>query len=122
MPFDERSCCSCATSKEEGKQLKNMRWPLLRKGSRVRGRARKKLNTLLASKIGYGAGMEIEGVLPSFLDLQVAYLGWRISRRVVHSCPAQPPGADEEGSPNAAVRGSRALQRIRDGLSNIKYR
>jgi len=40
-----------ASSKEEGKQLKNMRWPLLRKGSRVRGRARKKLNALLASKL-----------------------------------------------------------------------
>jgi transposase len=40
-----------ASSKEEGKKLKNMRWPLLRKGSRVRGHARKKLNTLLASKL-----------------------------------------------------------------------
>ena len=32
-------------------QLKHMRWPLLRRGSRVRGRARKKLNALLASKL-----------------------------------------------------------------------
>jgi hypothetical protein len=40
-----------ARSKVEGKQLKNMHWPLLRRGSRVRGRSRKKLNTLLASKL-----------------------------------------------------------------------
>jgi transposase len=57
---------------------------------------------LAGQQTGYGAGMEIEGVLPSFLDLQVADLGWRISRGLVHSGPAQPPGADEEGSPNAA--------------------
>jgi len=32
-------------------QLKHMRWPLLRRGSRVRGRARQKLNALVASKL-----------------------------------------------------------------------
>src|SRR6202035_3979110 len=32
-------------------RLKHMRWPLLRRGSRVRGRARQKLNALLASKL-----------------------------------------------------------------------
>lgn len=33
------------------KHLKRMRWHLLRRGSRVRGRARRKLETLLASKL-----------------------------------------------------------------------
>ena len=33
------------------KRLKHMRWQLLRRGSRVRGRARAKLNALLASKL-----------------------------------------------------------------------
>ena len=31
-------------------RLKHMRWPLLRRGSRVRGRARQKLNALLISR------------------------------------------------------------------------
>lgn len=34
-----------------GERLKNMRWKLLRRGSRVRGKARIKLNGLLASKL-----------------------------------------------------------------------
>ncbi len=32
-------------------RLKHLRWPLLRKGSRVRGRVRQKLLALLASKM-----------------------------------------------------------------------
>ena len=32
-------------------RLKHMRWPLLRRGSRVRGRARQKLNALLSGKL-----------------------------------------------------------------------
>jgi hypothetical protein len=31
-------------------RLRHMRWPFLRRGSRVRGRARQKLKALLASK------------------------------------------------------------------------
>jgi transposase len=37
--------------KAKAERLKHMRWPLLRRGSRVRGRARQKLNALLASKL-----------------------------------------------------------------------
>ena len=37
--------------KANAQRLKHMRWPLLRRGSRVRGRARQKLNALLASKL-----------------------------------------------------------------------
>src|SRR5664280_991718 len=49
-----------ASSKEDAKRLKNMRWPLLRKGSRVRGKARKKLNALLASKLDTARAWELK--------------------------------------------------------------
>jgi transposase len=41
-------------------QLKHMRWPLLRRGSRVRGRARQKLNALLASKLATARAWELK--------------------------------------------------------------
>ena len=37
--------------KPQGKRLKKMRWKLLRRGSRVRGNARKQLNALIGSKL-----------------------------------------------------------------------
>jgi transposase len=37
------------TAISSSQRLKHMRWPLLRRGTRVRGRARQKLNALLAS-------------------------------------------------------------------------
>jgi len=37
----------------KAERLKHMRWTLLRRGSRVRGRARQKLQALLASKPGF---------------------------------------------------------------------
>ena len=40
-----------ARSSAQASRLKNMRWKLLRRGSRVRGRARQKLNALVASKL-----------------------------------------------------------------------
>jgi transposase len=40
-----------AKSKKAAQRLKHMRWPLLRRSSRVRGRPRQKLNALLASKL-----------------------------------------------------------------------
>jgi transposase len=55
-----------AKSKEEAKQLKNMRWPLLRKGSRVRGKARKKLNALLASKLDTARAWELKEAFQHF--------------------------------------------------------
>ena len=42
------------------KRLKHMRWPLLRRGSRVRGRARQKLNALLASKLATARAWELK--------------------------------------------------------------
>jgi hypothetical protein len=49
-----------AQSKDEAKRLKNMRWSLLRKGSRVRGEARKKLNALIASKLDTARAWELK--------------------------------------------------------------
>jgi transposase len=49
-------------SKESAKRLKHMRWPLLRRGSRVRGRARQKLNALLASKLATARAWELKEI------------------------------------------------------------
>jgi transposase len=55
-----------AKSKDKAKQLKNMRWSLLRKGSRVRGHAREKLNILLASKLATAKAWELKEVFQHF--------------------------------------------------------
>jgi hypothetical protein len=55
-----------AKRKDEAKQLKNMRWSLLRKGSRVRGRARKKLNALIASKLDTARAWELKEAFQHF--------------------------------------------------------
>jgi transposase len=41
-------------------RLKHLRWPLLRKGSRVRGRARQKLDALLASKMATARAWDLK--------------------------------------------------------------
>jgi len=41
-------------------RLKKMRWALLRRGSRVRGRARQKLQALLASKLATGRAWDLK--------------------------------------------------------------
>jgi transposase len=55
-----------AKSKDEAKQLKNMRWSLLRKGSRVRGRARQKLNALINSKLDTARAWELKEAFGHF--------------------------------------------------------
>jgi transposase len=47
-------------SKEAAQRLKHMRWPLLRRGSRVRGRARQKLNALLTAKLSTARAWELK--------------------------------------------------------------
>ena len=47
-------------------RLKPMRWPLLRRGSRVRGRARQKLNALLASKLATARAWELKEAFSHF--------------------------------------------------------
>ena len=55
-----------AKSKEAAQGLKHMRWTLLRRGSRVRGRARQKLNTLLASKLATARAWELKEAFSHF--------------------------------------------------------
>lgn len=50
------------------KRLKRMRWPLLRRGSRLRGRARQKVNALLASKLATARAWELKEVFFHFWD------------------------------------------------------
>jgi transposase len=49
-----------AKSKESAQRLKHLRWPLLRRGSRVRGRARQKLNALLGSKMATARAWDLK--------------------------------------------------------------
>lgn len=49
-----------AAGKAMAQRLKHMRWPLLRRGSRVRGRARQKLDALLASKMATARAWELK--------------------------------------------------------------
>lgn len=52
--------------KKAAQQLKHMRWSLLRRGSRVRGRARQKLNALLASKLATARAWELKETFSHF--------------------------------------------------------
>lgn len=47
-------------SKESARRLKHMRWTLLRRGSRVRGKARQKLNALVGSKLATARAWELK--------------------------------------------------------------
>jgi transposase len=53
-------------NKQAAQRLKHMRWPLLRRGSRVRGRARQKLNALLASKLATARAWELKETFSHF--------------------------------------------------------
>jgi len=55
-----------AQSKPSAQRLKHMRWPLLRRASRVRGRARQKLNALLASKLATARAWELKETFSHF--------------------------------------------------------
>jgi hypothetical protein len=91
-----------AKSKQAAQQLKHMRWPLLRRGSRVRGRARQKLQALLGQQAGHGASLGPEGDLSLFLALPVGRVGRGFSGLLVSAGDAQPSGTDEARSPDAA--------------------
>jgi len=49
-----------AAGKQTAQRLKHLRWPLLRRGSRVRGRARQKLVALLVSKMATARAWELK--------------------------------------------------------------
>jgi transposase len=55
-----------AAGKATAEQLKHMRWPLLRRGSRVRGRARQKLLALWMSKLATGRAWELKETFSHF--------------------------------------------------------
>lgn len=55
-----------ATSQAAAQQLKHTRWTLLRRGSRVRGRARQKLSALLASKLQTARAWELKETFAHF--------------------------------------------------------
>jgi transposase len=55
-----------ATGQKAAQRLKHMRWPLLRRGSRVRGRARQKLNALLASKLATARAWDLKETFSYF--------------------------------------------------------
>ncbi len=53
-------------SQQKAQKLKHIRWPLLRKGSRVRGQARRRLNALLASKLATAGAWELKEAFAHF--------------------------------------------------------
>jgi transposase len=55
-----------AASQAAAQQLKHTRWTLLRRGSRVRGRARQKLQALLASKLQTARAWELKETFAHF--------------------------------------------------------
>ena len=79
-----------------------MRWPLLRKGSRVRGKARQKLNALLASKLETARAWELKEAFGHFWKYKSVIWAGAFLDCLVRPRPAQPPGADEESCPYAA--------------------
>ncbi|MGH9434289.1 MAG: ISL3 family transposase [Terriglobia bacterium] len=56
--------------KARAQRLKDMRWTLLRRGSRVRGRARQKLDVLLASKLATARAWELKETFSHFWSYQ----------------------------------------------------
>jgi transposase len=55
-------------SQQAAQRLKHLRWPLLRRGSRVRGRARHKLKALLGSKLATARAWELKETFSHFWD------------------------------------------------------
>lgn len=55
-----------ATASSQADHLKKMRWKLLRRGSRVRGRARIKLNALVASKLATARAWILKEIFQHF--------------------------------------------------------
>ena len=92
-----------AASKAAAQQLKHTRWTLLRRGSRVRGKARQKLQALLASKLQTARAWELKETFRAFLEIPLGDLGGSLSRLLDLAGDAQPSGTDEESRSHAAV-------------------
>ena len=108
------------------KRLKKMRWHLLKRRSRVRGRARIKLNALLASKLATARAWDLKESFAHFWRYKIGRLGAGVLVLLVHPRAAQPPGADAQSGAHApgpravdsqlVPRQGRDLQRGRRGL------
>jgi transposase len=90
-----------AEGKAAAQRLKHMRWTLLRRGSRVRGRARQKLHGSVSQQTGNGTGVGAERDVSTSMALPIPALGQNFSRLLVHPGYAQPLGAHEESGPHA---------------------
>ena len=62
-----------AAGKAKAEQLKHMRWPLLRRGSRVRGRVRQKLLALWTSKLATGRAWELKETFSHFWKYKAVF-------------------------------------------------
>jgi transposase len=62
-----------AAGKARAEQLKHMRWPLLRRGSRLRGRVRQKLLAVWMSKLATGRAWELKETFSHFWTYKSLY-------------------------------------------------
>jgi transposase len=72
-----------AQSKDEAKQLKNMRWPLLRKGKPSARQGPPEAQRADRQQTGDGPGLGVEGSLRTLLEVQVGSLGSRLPQCLV---------------------------------------
>ena len=92
-----------ATGKVMGQQrLKHMRWPLLRRGSRVSGRARQKLQALLICKLATARAWELKETFSHFWTYKSVLWAQAFLDYLVLPGYAQPSGTDEESRSHVA--------------------
>jgi transposase len=68
-----RSECSQLRGRPGGQRLKRMRWRLLRRGSRIRGRAKQRLYALLRSKLATGRAWMLKETFRDFWRYRSVY-------------------------------------------------
>ena len=105
-------------------RLQHMRWPLPRRGSRVRGRARQKLNALLASKLATARAWDLKETFSYFWRsygfrtceaMEIAlYHNWADSRS-----QNQPTDSAEEAEKRAVKRCARQYSRRTSGTRKL---
>jgi transposase len=84
------------------KRLKHMRWQWLRRGSRVRGKARGKLNALLASKLATARAWNLKECFEYFWHYKSHLWAGAFLDYWDGTGHAQPAGTDEASGPDAA--------------------
>jgi len=78
-------------NKGAAQRLKHMRWSLLCHGSRMRGRAREKLNALLASKLATARAWDLKETFSHFWKYKSVTWAGAFSRLLVLWSHAKPP-------------------------------